>query len=290
MDKKIFVIIVTYNGARWIDKNIPSLLRSAYPLHIIVVDNKSTDNTLELLYRYQGIDVVASQTNLGFGKANNIGMQRALDLGGDYLFLLNQDAWIFDVTIGSLVSKMRQYPELGLLSPLHFSADVADLDQSFATYYSRKTQQLDKSVAVVPFVNAAAWMISRKCIEKVGFFEPLFGHYGEDRNYCDRVNYHNFLIGIDADAMIVHDRVVTRNFNKDITQSKFKILATLLNVNHGIAKSYLLGFKEVLGLPKYFNKFYGFGAAFMLLVKLSGYYIAQLFNAGQIIAARKNSL
>ncbi|KGO87378.1 glycosyl transferase [Flavobacterium rivuli WB 3.3-2 = DSM 21788] len=290
MDKKIFVIIVTYNGARWIDKNIPSLLDSAYPVRIIVVDNKSTDNTLELLNRYPELDIIKSETNLGFGKANNIGMQRALDLGADYLFLLNQDAWVFENTISSLVSKMQKYPDLGLLSPLHYSADVNDLDQSFATYYSRKTKDLDKSTAVAPFVNAAAWMLSRNCVEMVGFFEPFFGHYGEDRNYCDRVSYHKFLIGIDADAKIVHDRVITRNFNKDITQSKFKILASLLNPNHGLFKAYVSGLKEVLGLPKYFSKFYGLGKAFSLLIKLCGYYVRQLFNIGQIIAARKKSL
>ena len=290
MDKKIFVIIVTYNGARWIDKNIPSLLDSAYPVHIIVIDNKSTDNTLELLYRYSELDIIKSETNLGFGKANNIGMQRALDLGADYMFLLNQDAWVFNDTMSSLVSKMQRYPNLGLLSPLHYSANVTDLDQSFATYYSRKTQDLDNSTAIVPFVNAAAWILSRQCVEKVGFFEPLFGHYGEDRNYCDRVSYHKFLIGIDADAKIVHDRIITRNFNKDITQSKFKILAALLNPNHGLFKAYLSGLKEVLGLPKYFSKFYGWSKAFNLLLKLSVYYIKQLFNAGQISAARKNSL
>jgi len=290
LDKKIFVIIVTYNGARWIDKNIPSLLDSAYPVHIIVIDNKSTDNTLELLYRYSELDIIKSETNLGFGKANNIGMQRALDLGADYMFLLNQDAWVFNDTMSSLVSKMQRYPNLGLLSPLHYSANVTDLDQSFATYYSRKTQDLDNSTAIVPFVNAAAWILSRQCVEKVGFFEPLFGHYGEDRNYCDRVSYHKFLIGIDADAKIVHDRIITRNFNKDITQSKFKILAALLNPNHGLFKAYLSGLKEVLGLPKYFSKFYGWSKAFNLLLKLSVYYIKQLFNAGQISAARKNSL
>jgi len=290
LDKKIFVIIVTYNGARWIDKNIPSLLSSAYPVHIIVVDNKSTDNTLELLSKYPQLDVVKSESNLGFGKANNIGMQRALNLGADYLFLLNQDAWIFNDTVTSLIKKMQQYPEIGLLSPLHYSANMTDLDLSFATYYSRKTKDLDNTTVIVPFVNAAAWMLSRKCVEKVGFFEPLFGHYGEDRNYCDRVSYHKFLIGIDANAKIVHDRVITRNFNKDIIQSKFKILATLLNPNHGVFSAYLSGLKETLGLPKYFSSFYGWGKAFTLLTKLSGYYITQLFKAGQIIAARKNSL
>ena len=290
MDKKIFVIIVTYNGARWIDKNIPSLLNSAYPVQIIVVDNKSTDNTIELLNRYPELDIIKSETNLGFGKANNIGMRRALEFGADNLFLLNQDAWVFENTISRLVSQMQKYPDLGILSPLHFSANMTNLDLSFATYYSRKTKDLDNTTAIVPFVNAAAWMLSRQCVEKVGFFEPLFGHYGEDRNYCDRVSYHKFLIGIDADAKIVHDRVITRNFKKDITQSKFKILSSLLNPNHGLFKAYLSGLKEVLGLPKYFSKFYGLGKALHLLIKLSGYYITQIFNAGQISTARKNSL
>lgn len=289
MDKKIFVVIVTYNGAHWIDKNIPSLLDSAYPVNIIVVDNKSTDNTLRLLKRYPEIDVIKSEANLGFGKANNIGMQRALSLGADYLFLLNQDAWIFKDTISVLVAKMQKYPKVGLLSPLHFSANAIDLDQSFATYYGRKTEELDSSTLVVPFVNAAAWMLSKECVEKVGFFEPLFGHYGEDRNYCDRIAYHKFLIAVDGNARIVHDRVITRNFSKDVIQSKFKILATLLNVNYSIGKSYLLGFREALGLPKYFSKFYGWTKASLLLFKLIIYYLIQGFNLRQIIKARNNA-
>jgi len=289
LDKKIFVVIVTYNGAHWIDKNIPSLLDSAYPVNIIVVDNKSTDNTLKLLKKYPEIDVIKSETNLGFGKANNIGMQRALSLGADHLFLLNQDAWIFKDTISVLVAKMQKYPKVGLLSPLHFSANAIDLDQSFATYYGRKTEELDSSTVVVPFVNAAAWMLSKECVEKVGFFEPLFGHYGEDRNYCDRIAYHKFLIAVDGNARIVHDRVITRNFSKDVIQSKFKILATLLNVNYSIGKSYLLGFREALGLPKYFSKFYGWPKASLLLFKLIIYYLIQGFNLRQIIKARNNA-
>jgi GT2 family glycosyltransferase len=288
LDKTVFVIIVTYNGARWIDKNIPSLLQSGYPVNIIVVDNKSTDNSVALLQKYAEVEIIQSETNLGFGKANNMGMKRALELGADCLFLLNQDAWIFKDTIGSLVAKIEGNSTFGLVSPKHFSGDGTTLDSAFETYYSRRKSE-DNGLARVPFVNAAAWMLSRNCVENVGFFEPMFGHYGEDRNYCDRVTYHKFHIGIDPDSKIVHDRVITRNFNKDIIQSKYKILATLLNVNHGLLKSYVLGLKEVLGLPKYFAKFYGAGKAFALLLTLSGYYITQLFKTGQIIAARNNA-
>lgn len=289
MDKTVFVIIVTYNGARWIDKNIPSLLASSYPVKIIVVDNKSTDNSVELLQKYAEVEIMQSGQNLGFGKANNIGMKRALELGADYLFLLNQDAWIFENTISSLVAKMEKNKSFGLISPMHYSGDGITPDVSFATYYSRRINEAN-GIAKVSFVNAAAWMLSRACMEKVGFFEPLFGHYGEDRNYCDRVLFHEFNIGIDTGSKIVHDRVITRNYNKDVTQSKYKVLATLLNPSYSLASAYIGGLKEVIGLPKYFARFYGWGKAIQMTGILAGYYSGFIFNPQPIKAARKNSL
>src|SRR5690606_3487544 len=58
----------------------------------------------------------------------------------------------------------------------------------------------------IPFVNAAAWMLSRKCIENIGGFDPLFFHYGEDDNYCQRVLYHGFKIGVLPKVYVIHDR------------------------------------------------------------------------------------
>jgi GT2 family glycosyltransferase len=289
LDKNVFVIIVTYNGARWIDKLIPSLLGSSYPVRIIAVDNQSTDTTVALLKQYSEVDLIETGSNLGFGKANNIGMQKALELGADYLFLLNQDAWAFENTVSSLVSNLEANPEIGLLSPMHFQANETEYDTSFTTYLSRKNGEVN-GLPLVPFVNAAAWMLSRKCVEKVGYFEPLFGHYGEDRNYCDRVNFHNFLIAIDPNAKIVHDRVITRNFNKDITQSKYKLLSALINPKYSLTQAYVQGAKEALGLPKYFAKFYGWGKGLTMLGKLSGYYLKFLFNPAPVKAARKRAL
>jgi GT2 family glycosyltransferase len=289
LDKNVFVIIVTYNGARWIDKLIPSLLASSYPVRIIAVDNQSTDNTVTLLKHYPEVALIETGSNLGFGKANNIGIQKALELGADYLFLLNQDAWIFENTVSSLVANMEANPQIGLLSPLHFQANETEYDTSFATYLGRKNGELN-GLQLVPFVNAAAWMLSRKCVEKVGYFEPLFGHYGEDRNYCDRVAFHNFQIAIDPDAKIVHDRVITRNFTKDITQSQYKLLSALINPKYSLTQAYVQGAKEALGLPKYFAKFYGWGKGLTMLGKLSSYYLKFLCNPAPVKAARKRAL
>lgn len=288
MNKKVFVVLVTYNGSHWIDKNIQSLLDSNYPVQIIAIDNNSTDNSAVLLANYPQVDLIQSPDNLGFGKANNIGIKKALDLGADYIFLLNQDAWVFNDTVGSLVSQMESTKGFGIMSPKHLSGDGATLDKSFETYLSRK-QSVVGNVAIVPFVNAAAWMLSRKCIETVGYFEPLFGHYGEDRNYCDRVLFHNFKIGIDTNSKIVHDRVITRNFKKDIIQSKYKILTTLLNINYSLSKSYLQGLKEVFGLPKYFMKSYGAGKSISIFFTLFTYYLQWLAGGMPKIKTARNS-
>lgn len=290
MDKKVFVIIVTYNGARWIDKNITSLLGSAYPVHIIAVDNKSTDNSVALLQQYPEVDLILSETNLGFGKANNIGMKKAMEQGADYLFLLNQDAWVFQDTVGRLVARLEGETTVGILSPMHFSGDGETLDVSFETYYSRRSViPVMDDICFVPFVNAAAWMLPRHCVEKVGYFEPLFGHYGEDRNYADRVWYHKLLIGIDETCKIVHDRVITRNYNKDLTQSKYKILATLINPGHTIIKAYMLALREAVGLPKYFGRFYSKSQVLEMGIALMKYYTGFVFNPQPVLKARINA-
>ncbi|MCO6147004.1 glycosyltransferase family 2 protein [Flavobacterium sp. NRK1] len=289
MNKKVFVVLVTYNGAHWIDKNIQSLLHSQYPVSIIAIDNNSTDDSAPLLAKYPEVDLIKSPDNLGFGKANNIGMKKALEHGADYVFLLNQDAWVFEDTINSLIARMDNHDNFGIMSPMHYSGDGVTLDKSFETYYKRKTGLISGDIAVVSFVNAAAWMLNRKCIEKVGYFEPLFGHYGEDRNYCDRVRYHKFEIGIDPDSRIVHDRVITRNFKKDSIQSKYKILTSLLDINNELSKSYIQGLKEVFGLPKYFSKSYGAGKSASMFFTLLKYYLQWIGKIGKIKTARNNA-
>jgi GT2 family glycosyltransferase len=288
LDKKVFVIIVTYNGARWIDKNITALLQSAYPVHIIAVDNQSTDNSVALLRQYPQVDVVETGANLGFGKANNIGMKKALDEGADYLFLLNQDAWVFEDTVGKLVERLEGETLMGILSPMHFSGDGETLDASFETYYSRATSK-NNQLAVVPFVNAAAWMLPRHCVEKVGYFEPLFSHYGEDRNYTDRVAYHKLLIGIDETCKIVHDRVITRNYNKDLTQSRYRVLSELINPNYDTATSYIKALHQALGQPTYFAKFYGWGPALNMTGSLLVFLMKYTLNPYPALRARKNA-
>ncbi|HIB49214.1 MAG TPA: glycosyltransferase family 2 protein [Flavobacteriaceae bacterium] len=282
MKKKVFVIIVSYNGEKWLEKNLSSLKNSIYPVKTIVVDNNSSDASSEIIRSFQDVQLINSKENLGFGLANNLAMKEALSKDADYLFLLNQDTWVFPETIGNLVSAAEEYNNFGILSPLHYSGNEVVLDESFETYWNRKIQTFDGKIDEVPFVNAAAWLIPRRVVEKVGYFEPLYRHYGEDRNYATRVLFHNFKIGIVTNANICHDRVIKRNFKKDVTQSKYKILTEVLNINNSIVVGYTQGLINVFGLPKYFYKHYSIALVTQLFFKLIWYYLSLLFSVNMI--------
>ena len=286
LQKKVFIIIVTYNGEKWIQKNLQSLQRSLFPVEILVIDNHSSDNTVALVEAFKEVQLILLNENIGFGKANNMAIKKALELGADYLFLLNQDTWMYPETLKNLVLVAESNPEFGILSPLHYASDALQLDANFKTYWNRKTNSISNNIDEVPFVNAAAWLLPKVVIEKVGYFEPLFNHYGEDRNYADRTLYHSFKIVVVKDAKICHDRIIARHFDKDVKQSKFRMLSEVLNINNYLIISYLKAFLLVFGLPKYFYKFYSFRKSMHLFFELLRYYIVLKTTALKIIKTR----
>lgn len=209
---KIFIIIVTYNGMKWID----ACLKSTNAYEVIVVDNNSADGTADyILATYPDVEVIQQRKNLGFGRANNIGISIAYGKGCRGVFLLNQDAYLFPDTIERLDQFYKRNRDYGLLSPMHLAGDNYHLDRNFKDYILSSTNRDFISDSLnnrlgesydVPFVNAAAWYIPRKSIEKIGGFDPIFDHYGEDENYCQRLRYHDLKIGIVSEAMVIHDR------------------------------------------------------------------------------------
>ena len=98
--KKVAIIIVTWNGMKWIDKCLSSIRQSCLPVTVFLVDNNSTDGTQSYISKnYSEVKLTLSNKNLGFGQANNIAIQQAFEDGFDYYFLLNQDAYIKPDTI-----------------------------------------------------------------------------------------------------------------------------------------------------------------------------------------------
>lgn len=213
----VYTVIVTFNSLKWIDKVINSLNRSSKQTKIIVVDNGSKDGTIELIEKkYPKIQLVKSDENLGFSRANNLGIEIAMNNNAEFVFLLNHDAWVQDETLDQLIKIALKHTEFGIFSPFHLNGIGDKLDENFSFYAGPKfcPNLIDdfylgnnlKEVYESKFVNAAAWLISKDCLEKVGGFNPIFHMYGEDDNYVQRLKYHGFKLGIVPTCKIFHDR------------------------------------------------------------------------------------
>jgi len=238
--EKVYVVIATHNAMQWVERCFTSIRNSSHPVTVVVIDNASTDETVVTISRnFPEVTIITNTDNRGFGAANNQGMNWALREGADYIFLLNQDTWIFTDTIAKLVDAMRRDPQFGIASPIHYRADEMTYDNAFYGYlrkeYKEHPNMLPPGIYPSQFINAAAWLVQCKCLEDVGGFGDLFYHYGEDRDYVQRLHYFGFKLGFVNAAGIVHDRPSRRFALKTLDEVvwyySFVTRARLTNIN-----------------------------------------------------------
>lgn len=233
---KILVIVVTYNGLKWLDRCLSSVRASELPADLYVWDNDSTDGSADFVQgHFPEAKLIRSAENLGFAEANNKGMQYAQDKGYDYVYLLNQDAWIEPATLGTLVAAHQAHPEYGVLSPLQMTDGFAVLDREFGKIL--RSAQND----CVKRVMAAHWLVPRKALETVGLFSGLFPIYGNDDNWCDRARYHGFKVGIVPTARAVHDRAYRQEPKEKVIFRNYYMgsLVRLCDINRPLWERFL---------------------------------------------------
>lgn len=213
---KILTIIVTYNAMQWLKRCLNSLYSSTIIPDIFVIDNGSIDGTQDFIRQhYSKITFLESKENVGFGRANNIGLMYAIKHEYKYVYLLNQDAWVDNNVFEKLIKLKEQHSEYGILSPLQLTGDGTQLDKNFLFNVKEKrcsgllkdlkTHQ-EKDVYTTKFVMAAHWFLATEDLKKVGLFSPAFKHYGEDGNLVARYKYWGYKIGVCPKARAYHDR------------------------------------------------------------------------------------
>lgn len=213
---KVLAVIVTYNGAAWIDAALQSLQDSRHACGAIVVDNASSDDTVARVRRgFPAAQIIEAGANLGFGRGNNLGMAAALRAGADAVFLLNQDAWVTPDAIGQMVDFLTAEPGFDIVTPLHCSPDLTRVDPNTQSAYLQRHAPgylsdacLGQVQAHYPIrgINAAAWMLRARALHSVGGFDPLFFMYGEDDDMIERFAHHGLRTALLPAARIVHLR------------------------------------------------------------------------------------
>lgn len=288
---RILVIIVTYNAHQWIRQCLSSIDVNKYD--VLVVDNASEDDTIFIIRNeFSKVKLVCSDINLGFGKANNIGLQKAIDENYDFVLLLNQDAWLEKNTIEALTKSMKGNNDYGIISPIQRNSNENDIESLFKNYLNKNNVNVEaKELQEVDFVNAAIWLISRKAIELVGAFDPIYPHYGEDSDYVNRLHYWGKKIGVDTSVTGYHDRATkhiknNKNYSVEVLRLEIIFLSMLNNINYSLMnRIYIITcifFKKFIKFLLYGN-----------ITMVRRYYTAYIKSLGyysQVNACRKRTI
>jgi GT2 family glycosyltransferase len=216
--KKIAVAVVSFNGEKWLDTCISSVQNNVLSTDLFIWDNNSSDSSKHIINKYKNIKYAYfSEKNIGFGQANNYLLSKIIHEGVyDYCLLLNQDAWLSNNTLSSFVELIPSFREFTVICPLHITADSQAIEKSLLYYL--KIAGLDQIINAfpaninslqkiysIPVTNAAAWFLKLEDISKLGLFDPLFFFTAEDTDFCSRLKYHNFRMGISPKINVIHD-------------------------------------------------------------------------------------
>ncbi len=115
----VFAIIVNWNDPTDTLECVSSIRtqKSSYKLNIVVVDNGSSDNSLEILSKEKDITVIPNKINLGYTGGNNTGIDYAMERGADYVWIINPDLKLHKDCLANLIYTSNKYPKHGIVSP-----------------------------------------------------------------------------------------------------------------------------------------------------------------------------
>ncbi len=224
---KVGVIIVTFNSQKDIGRLLESIIiQNCRDLSVYIVDNNSSDNTLDIVKQYQSqllINIIFCKTNNGFAKGNNIGIQKALDDDCGLLFILNPDIQLEEKCIHLLTKRILSDEKIGVIGPVVlYGNEENEIIQAYGVNVNYKTQ---KKVApfsdekwtlnlpdeiYVDFVLGGAMMIRSSVLKITGLFEEDYFMYNDELDISYRIKNAGFKTLCLRDAIVRHHH----DFNK----------------------------------------------------------------------------
>lgn len=192
----ISIIIVNYNGLKWLKNCLRSLYSQSYKnFEIIFVDNNSTDNSVSSVKKlFPKVKVIETDKNLGFAGGNNEGFKHAK---GEYMLLLNNDTYVEQNFLELFLKAYDEIPNLGIAQSKLELTNNRGLDTcgglwtdtSFLYYIGNfkdpKLETYNKAFPVFTCKGASV-LIKKEVIEKIGLFDEDFWNYYEETDFCHR--------------------------------------------------------------------------------------------------------
>jgi len=223
----VSVVMVSWNAKHYLSECLESLSREAckYSMEVIVVDNGSTDGSPQFVTKnFPNVRLIQQTSNLGFAKANNIGIQQS---AGTYICMVNSDVKVLDGCITKLVDFMQAQPDVGISGPamLGPSGKLGRSCRGFPTVWNMFCHAIgldsifprvglfggyalrywsQDTIRRVDILGGWFWIIRRKALEEVGLLDEAFFFYAEDMDWCKRFRLKDWGVAFFPGAASIH--------------------------------------------------------------------------------------
>lgn len=254
----VSVTIVTYNSGRFIKRCLESVLDQKYePKEIVVIDNNSTDGTIDILEQFADrCRVVYNTENIGFAAAQNQAIRISK---GEWVLTLNPDVLLLPGFIASLVEAGEIEPQVGTvcgkLLTIKSSFDLPEkpLVDSTGIYFTPNLRHLDRGSQEIDNghyttneyvfgATAAAALYRRSMIEDIAidgeFFDPDFFVYREDADVAWRAQLMGWRCIYTPEARGYHVR--------NVLPGNRRALPAAINM-HSVKNRFLMRLKNITG-------------------------------------------
>lgn len=248
----VSIIIVSYNTREVLQKCIESIKKNTHKVlyEIIVVDNASKDGSAEFIeYTYPDVHVLKNSSNLGFGRANNLGVDIA---SGDYLFFLNSDTLLISDAISELISYAQNNIKnnIGVVGCRLLSFDGKRPNTSFG-YFPSPSSEIRYIISKlvkrpygiaegtrplnVDFVCGADMLICKDLFYSIGKFDENYFLYYEETDLQKRIANAGYSRVILPYASIIHLDGASFGL-RGLTYQRFRIAQ--ISYNYYIARHF----------------------------------------------------
>lgn len=216
MNPLVYVIVLNFNGSRWLAACLESLRATEYTnFKTLLVDNASTDDGVELVRQnFPEVELIINPANLGFSDGNNVGIRAALNAGADYVVLLNPDTKVTPRWLSELIAIGEDEREVGILGAVQLAYDSDEFNSWTTTALSSHLLENrinkigsgftgtghpvnpekkscpscfeERNWIPVEWVEGACFAIKREVIETVGLLDPIYFAFYEEIDFCRR--------------------------------------------------------------------------------------------------------
>jgi GT2 family glycosyltransferase len=223
MKPELTIILVNFNDKPHLENCLASLEKgtSGIASEVILVDNHSLDGSQEMVRTsFPWIRLIQNEENLGYAKANNIGIREGC---GEFVLFLNTDTVIPPEALPTLLMEMRVKPRVGALGPalVHgakkfqvsfgrkrdFSSEI--LQKFILNPYYKLVLKFSHRSREVGWVGGACLLTRRSVLEEVGLFEEKFFLFFEDIDLCLRIKKKGYKIIFFPRVRVFHVGAVT---------------------------------------------------------------------------------